>query len=303
MLIVTLIAANSDVPSLGLSQHHIDSAQQLLAGAGLRGSMSQWLEHGQAARIELQDARSVSFDAIRATLAPLSDILDIAVRTADAPLPKLVLSDMDSTMIAQECIDELADYAGMREAVTAITERAMQGELDFAASLKERVALLKGLPEHVIAECLAERIRPNPGARIVVQTLRQQGAQTVLVSGGFHHFADPIAAELGFHGVTANRLDVVKGHLTGTISGALVDAQMKAHVLARECGLLCITAQHSMALGDGANDIPMLQAAGLSIAYRAKPTASAAADIAIRHSDLTASLYALGLPRSKWAEI
>ncbi|MEM1131419.1 MAG: phosphoserine phosphatase SerB [Pseudomonadota bacterium] len=301
MLIVTLIAANADAPSPG-SVLDVGEACNLLESAGYSPAEPSWLEPDQVARITLTGVNFVNLRDVRKALEPLSDRIDFAIRPADAPLPELMLSDMDSTMIGQECIDELADFAGVRDEVTAITERAMQGELDFAASLKERVALLKGLPEHVIGECLAERISPNPGARTLVRTMRKMGADTVLVSGGFHHFADPIAAEIGFQGVVANRLDVEDGHLLGTVSGSIVDAAMKAHVLERECGLLKLEPEQTMALGDGANDIPMLKAAGFSAAYCAKPIAYEAADFAIRHNGLTAVLYALGIPRSEWQD-
>ncbi|WOE74303.1 phosphoserine phosphatase SerB [Alterisphingorhabdus coralli] len=301
MLIVTLIAANADTPSPG-SVLDVGEALSLLESAGYSAGEPSWLEPDQVARIGLTGVNSVNLRDVRKALEPLSDRIDFAIRPADAPIPKLMLSDMDSTMIGQECIDELADFAGVRDEVTAITERAMQGELDFAASLKERVALLKGLPEHVIAECLAERVSPNPGARTLVRTMRKLGADTVLVSGGFHHFADPIAAEIGFQGVVANRLDVEDGHLLGTVSGPMVDAAMKAHVLERERGLLNLATEQTMALGDGANDIPMLNAAGFSAAYCAKPIAYEVADFAIRHNGLTAALYALGIPRTKWQD-
>lgn len=280
-----------------------DSGLSLLADAGFAAGQWEWIEPEQVARLPLNGATHENIAAVRTALTPLTGHIDIAIRSVDAPMPRLMLSDMDSTMIGQECIDELADYAGMRDAVTTITERAMQGDLDFAASLKERVALLEGLPEHVIAECLAERVRPNPGARTLVQTLRKFGVETVLVSGGFHHFADPVAAEIGLQGVVANRLDVEHGHLLGTVSGPLVDAAMKAHVLERERETLKLAPETTMALGDGANDIPMLDAAGFSVAYRGKPVAADAADFAIRHNGLTAVLHALGMPRAQWAAI
>lgn len=300
MLIITLISANTSAQLPVLSDSDQDEARGLLDGAGYQAGAGEWLEPECAAMLTVSDADIGDIADIRQALAPLMERMDIAIRPKNRGLPKLMLSDMDSTMIGQECIDELADYAGVRCAVEAITERAMQGELDFAASLTERVALLEGLSEHVIAQCLAERVRPNPGARMVVQTLRKYDTQTVLVSGGFHHFADPIAAELGFQGVCANRLDVENGYLTGTIAGTIVDAAMKAHILERERSAMQIDAAATMAIGDGANDIPMLETAGFSAAYHAKPLASQAADFAIRHNDLTAVLYALGLPRSQW---
>lgn len=199
--------------------------------------------------------------------------------------PQLVVSDMDSTMIGQECIDELADYAGIKDQIATITERAMQGEIDFEAALRERVALLAGLEESAIDRCLEERIRPNPGARELIRTLKEQGARTVLVTGGFHHFADRVAEKLGFDRVVGNRLGVKDGKLTGELEGPVSDASTKARVLSDETAMLGAGAV-SLALGDGANDIPMMEAATYGIAYMAKPKAKAAADGRIESGSL-----------------
>ncbi len=238
-------------------------------------------------------------DDSAARLAPLEAQADIFVRPQGAPPPRLLVADMDSTMIACECIDELADFAGRRDEIAAITERAMRGELDFAAALKERVAALAGLAEHAIDQCLAERVRPNPGAATLVATLRAQGVRTVLVTGGFTRFAEPVAAMLGFDRVVANRLGVEGGRLTGTVEGPVVDAATKRAVLLAEAEGLGGPAV-AIAMGDGANDIPMLEAAGLGVAYRAKPRAAAAAHARIAHGDLATLLWGLGWPRSAW---
>jgi phosphoserine phosphatase len=206
---------------------------------------------------------------------------------------------MDSTMIGQECIDELADYAGLKPQIAAITERAMQGELDFEAALRERVALLAGLAESAIDACLADRIAPTPGAATLVATLAALGTRTVLVTGGFHHFADPVAARLGFHRVVGNRLAVEGGKLTGGLIGPITDSAVKAAVLREELAALSDGA-HSLATGDGANDIPMIEAATYGFAYRAKPKARAAANGRVDGADLTAVLRLLGIPRSQW---
>ena len=215
---------------------------------------------------------------------------------ADAPtkLPNLVVSDMDSTMIGQECIDELADYAGIKDQIAAITERAMQGEIDFEAALRERVKLLAGLDEGAISQCLEERIRPNPGARELIQSLKAQGARTVLVTGGFHHFADRVAEQIGFDRVVGNRLAVKDGKLTGELDGPVSDASTKARVLAEESAKLGEGAV-SLALGDGANDIPMIEAATYGIAYMAKSKAKAAADGRIESGNLANVLALLGM--------
>ncbi|MGY6551769.1 MAG: phosphoserine phosphatase SerB [Erythrobacter sp.] len=221
------------------------------------------------------------------------------VSAQEIAVPKVFVSDMDSTMIGQECIDELADYAGLKPQIAAITERAMQGELDFEAALRERVALLEGLAESAIADCLAQRIRATPGARILVQTLAAQGAACVLVTGGFHQFADPVAEMLGFHRVVGNRLAVADGKLTGGLVGAITDASVKAAVLAEEVAKARGSA-HSLATGDGANDIPMIAAATYGFAYRAKPAARAAANGRIDGADLADVLLLLGIAREKW---
>ena len=214
-------------------------------------------------------------------------------------LPNLFVSDMDSTMIGQECIDELADYAGLKDKVSVITERAMRGELDFEDALRERVALLAGLREDVIADCLGQRIRETAGARTLVQTLKAMGCRTVLVTGGFHHFADVIAERIGFDRTVGNRLEVTAGALTGRLVGAITDSTAKKRILAEERGRLGDHAV-TMAAGDGANDIPMLQSADYGIAYRAKPAARDSANGWVERGDLTALLKLLEVPERDW---
>jgi phosphoserine phosphatase len=175
----------------------------------------------------------------------------------------------------------------------------MQGELDFESALKERVLLLRDLGEEAITECLSTRISPMPGARTLVATLKAKGCRTVLVTGGFHQFADPVAEQLGFERVVANRLDVSQGKLTGGLVGPITDSSVKKAVLLEEMALLGENAT-SLATGDGANDIPMLEAATYGLAYRAKPKARAAADGWIDRGDLTAVLELLGIPREDW---
>ncbi|MFW2350665.1 phosphoserine phosphatase SerB [Qipengyuania sp.] len=226
---------------------------------------------------------------------------DLLIADHAIELPRLFVSDMDSTMIGQECIDELADFAGIKEQVAAITERAMLGELDFESALKERVGLLEGLEEEAIDRCLSERIRPVEGARTLVATLRSKGCRTVLVTGGFHHFADPVAESLGFERVVGNRLAVVGGKLTGGLAGPVSDASTKLATLVEERDSLGEGAR-VLATGDGANDIPMIEAADYGIAYRAKPKARAAAAGRIANRDLTAVLKLFGIPRSEWVE-
>ncbi|NMW31306.1 phosphoserine phosphatase SerB [Altererythrobacter sp. RZ02] len=269
-----------------------------LALAGIKAGRLGFLELGEkVAQISAEGADRVAFREIleRHFAAPVGMIADHEI-----DLPNLFISDMDSTMIEQECIDELADFAGLKEKVSAITERAMQGELDFEDALKERVSLLKGLPETAISECLEQRISPMPGARMLVQTLKSKGCQTVLVTGGFHHFADPVAEQLGFEHVVGNRLAVAGGKLTGEVEGPIVDSSTKLAVLREEQAKIsdCTV----LASGDGANDIPMLEAANYGIAYKAKPKARAAASGWIDEGSLTSVLELLGIPESDWVQ-
>jgi phosphoserine phosphatase len=203
-------------------------------------------------------------------------------------------------MIGQECIDELADYAGLKPQVAAITERAMRGELDFANALRERVTLLAGLQQSAIGQCLAERVRPSPGAATLVRTMRARGAMTLLVSGGFTAFAEPVGQMLGFDRVEANVLDAEDGLLTGTVSGRIVDSSFKAQALVEARASLGISPEAVLAVGDGANDGPMIEAAGLGVAYRAKPALAAIADARLDHHGLDALLWAQGIPRDAW---
>ena len=227
---------------------------------------------------------------------PLSD----AILSHDViRVPDVFVSDMDSTMIGQECIDELADFAGLKDQVADITERAMQGELDFESALRERVGLLKGLEEDAISRCLIQRIRLTKGARRLVATLKSRGCRTVLVTGGFHHFADDVAEQLGFERVVGNRLEVTDGKLTGGLAGAITDSSTKRAVLVEELAKRGDNAA-SMAAGDGANDIPMLEASTYGIAYRAKPKARAAANGWVDRGDLTSLLKLLEIPEKDW---
>jgi phosphoserine phosphatase len=205
----------------------------------------------------------------------------------------LLVADLESTIIENEMLEELADFLGLRAHVTEITRRAMNGEIDFVGALAERVALLRGLPESVLDEA-ATRIRIMPGARSLIATLRQNGVTTALVSGGFTVFAERVAVELGVDRVVANRLDIADGKLAGTVTPPIVTAATKHDTLLSFAAELGIGLEATMAVGDGANDLPMLQTAGLGIAFRAKPTVAAAARWRIDHADLTALLYAQG---------
>ncbi len=308
MLVATLIAANATSPSfeqgnkVQFDAALLNGVMTLLADKGIGVATHKWLDEGRAADIFINcNPDDISAKAsIKAVLEEFAEQFDIALQPSANREKSLFLSDMDSTMIGQECIDELADYAGVREEITAITESAMRGELDFAASLRARVAKLAGLEEAVIADCLEQRIAPNPGAKTLLATLKSKNVHCLLVSGGFHHFADTIAAQLGFDGVHANRLAVKDGQLSGELASDLFGAQSKADILAKVAAERNLSLAQSFAAGDGANDLPMLADAGLSIGYHAKPVVNQAVDFAIRHNDLSAILYALGIVRSDW---
>ena len=274
-----------------------------MGDAGCAPAEPTWLEVGTAADIAFFHDPEEALAEIRALIdAGELDGVDYVVQRVAHREKRLFVADMDSTMITVECIDELADYAGIKPQITEVTERAMRGELDFAEALTARVALLKGLDDGVIDVCRAERVVLTPGARTLVQTLRAHGVMTVLVSGGFTRFADPVAAEIGFDVAVANVLELEEGKLSGTVGQPIVDAERKRAELIAHAGKLDIDLSESVAIGDGANDIPMIMTAGLGIAYHAKQKARDAADAAINHGDLTAVLYMLGIPRREWVE-
>lgn len=225
---------------------------------------------------------------------------DIVVQRSGQRRRRLLVSDMDSTMITVECIDELADYAGCKAEVAAVTERAMRGELDFARSLTERVALLDGLPLTTLDECLRDRVRPMAGAATLLATVRSLGVRTLLVSGGFTRFADPIGERLGFDRARANRLEERDGRLTGRVLAPIFDADAKVTAMTAAQDDWAVEPEATLAVGDGANDLPMIRAAGLGLAYRAKPIVAVEADGALRTADLTGLLWVCGIPRRDW---
>jgi phosphoserine phosphatase len=291
MDIATLIAAN------GLTRADLDTARAALGGVGAFTGEPVWLDEGVAA--DLPFGR-IDRTAARAALEGLLPGVDVIVQPRAGRAKQLLVADMDSTMITIECIDELADYAGIKPQIAEVTERAMRGELDFEAALDARVALLRGLAASAIDRCHAERVRLMPGARALIQTMKANGARTVLVSGGFTVFADRVAEAIGFDRAVSNRLGVEADALTGTVARPIVGAETKREVLIAERDALCLSPEATLAVGDGANDIPMIQLAGLGVAYHAKPKTAAAAGARIDHNDLTALLYAQGYPRAAW---
>jgi phosphoserine phosphatase len=200
---------------------------------------------------------------------------------------KLLISDMDSTIIQQECIDELADFVGKKDYVAAITEKAMRGELDFPSALRERVALLKGLPEHTLQRCYDDRITLTPGAQDLIAAANAKGLTTVLISGGFTFFTARVAQAAGFKHHHGNELEIENGHLTGRVIEPILGKEAKLSCLHHYCHKLSISPAQVIAMGDGANDLPMLQAAGLSVAYYAKPAVAEACTLSITSGDLS----------------
>jgi phosphoserine phosphatase len=291
MFVATLVAVTS------LSQEDVAEAVGRLATAGCAPVDSKWLDEGKAADIFF-GADPVT---ARAALTDVGDRVDVIVQRAEGREKKLLIADMDSTMITIECIDELADYAGIKPQIAEITERAMRGELDFAGALHERVALLKGLPDAAIDQCREERVVIMGGATALVRTMKARGARTLLVSGGFTRFTGPVALEIGFDAAVANVLEIADGALLGTVALPIVDSTRKREELeaAIEGG---IDRALTLAVGDGANDIPMIEGAGLGVAYHAKPKTREAAAAEIVHGDLSVLLYAQGIPSADWVE-
>jgi phosphoserine phosphatase len=301
MTFVATLISNPAAPSLDAAA--IDRARGALPSA----QAPTWLDPGIAADIPFTgsqehkeaNGKHALADRVRAALAGAP--VDVLLQPTSARRKQLFLADMDSTMIRQECIDELADYVGVKPQVAAITERAMRGEIEFAPALRERVALLKGLPASVVDEVIAERIRLTPGARTLVATLRKNGVYTCLVTGGFTLFTQRIAAMIGFHENHANTLILdAGGRLTGEVAEPIFGRDAKLATLIRLTRRLGIAPDATLVAGDGANDIAMIQAAGLGVAYHAKPSIAKAAAARIDHGDLTALLYAQGYRREEF---
>jgi phosphoserine phosphatase len=294
--VATLVA---NPQQFALSDALIARAAQALPGF----ASTRWLDPEVAADLFFtgEDA-ALALARTQLSAALTGEKVDAIVQPAAGRRKKLLLADMDSTLIGQECIDELAARVGVGAHVAAITERAMRGEIAFEPALRERVALLAGLPETVIAEVLDSAITLTPGGRALVQTMRGHGAYTAIVSGGFTQFTIVVAARLGMHEHRANALIVENGHLTGRVGEPILGRDAKLATLrdlraARGLGL-----DETLAIGDGANDLAMLGEAGLGAAYRAKPAVAAAAHARIDHADLTALLYAQGFARGAFIE-
>lgn len=292
--VATLIAA----PGTHLADETVARARAALPEA----TDTQWLARGVAADIAFMppapaDLRPLT-EHLRAALGAVP--LDIAVQPLADRRKGLLVADMDSTMIGQECIDELADLVGLKAHVSAITERAMRGEIAFEPALRERVALLKGLPVSVVGEVIANRITLMPGARALIGTMRAHGAHTVLVSGGFSLFTQEIAEMIGFDENHANTLLVENDVLTGFVEEPILGREAKLDTLLEVARYLKLPLAKTIAVGDGANDLAMIGRAGLGVAYHAKPAVAAAAQVRIDHGDLTALLYLQGYRREEF---
>ena len=291
MTYVLTLIANPINPVLGQDVAARVAARLEAEGATLGTPV--WLNPGVAC-----DLAFSGIDPAHATLmadeALTGAAVDSAVQAAAGRRKKLLIADMDSTMIQVECIDELADFAGFKEKVARITEAAMRGELDFKQALRERVGLLKGMGQEILEQVYRERVTFMPGGRELIRSMNHNGALTVLVSGGFTFFTGRVSEVLGFQINRANNLEIEGGKLTGRVLDPIVDSETKLQSLKHFAAEAGIDLTETMAVGDGANDIPMIQAAGLGVAYHAKPKAAAAADVALRYADLTALLYLQG---------
>ncbi len=290
MFAVTLLT-NPESPSL--TPATVDALRNAWGGGD-----AQWLDPDIAAEFKIKQVPENRWSA----WGSLQEMgIDLIVQPAEGRRKKMLLADMDSTMIQQECIDELADEAGVGDRVKEITARAMNGELDFDGALTERVSLLKGLPASVIDQVLATRITFMPGGKELLATMKANGAYAALVSGGFTAFTAKVSAELGFDENRANTLHIADGQLSGTVGLPILGREAKVDALKDITARLGITQDDVIAVGDGANDLGMLGLAGSGVALHAKPSVAAQCDIRINHGDLSALLYVQGYTRSEFS--
>jgi phosphoserine phosphatase len=293
--VLSLIAPRSRAPLLASS---VDRARRALDATGANSGAADWLSPDEACDIPFEGAQKTALAKVRETLA--GEPIDVNVVANDLRRKKLLVADMDSTLIEQECLDELAAEIGMRAEVSAITERAMRGEIPFEPALRERVALLKGLSTNIVAGILSSRIAIMDGAALLVATMRASGAYTLLVSGGFTSFAEPIGRSIGFHEHRANVLLSEAGDFTGLLAEPILGREAKQEALLEFAARLGLDPAQTLAVGDGANDIGMIRTAGLGVAYRAKPALRAEADATIDHADLTGLLFLQGFRREEF---
>lgn len=295
---VATLIANPETPVL--DERLLADARAALPRAG----HPVWLDSGIAADLPFSPDRDADQRDLAARVrAALGDApVDVVVQPVAQRRKALFVADMDSTMIGQECIDELADLVGLKQHVSAITERAMRGEIAFEPALRERVALLKGLPESVVDQVIASRITLTPGAQTLVRTMKAHGAHTCLVSGGFSLFTRRVAAMIGFDEEHANTLLIEDGKMTGKVKEPILGREAKLSTLLDLTRRLGLEPQATLAVGDGANDLAMIARAGLGVAYHAKPAVAEAAGGRIDHGDLTALLFLQGYKRGEFAQ-
>jgi len=285
-------------PARGAAQGALAGLAQALAGAQARVKEPRPL--GPLAidvAVEAEGETAVR-EAAEGALAGRP--IDVCVQPWNGRRKRLLVADMDSTIINVECLDELADFAGLKPHIAAITERAMRGELEFETALRERVALLRGLPVSALQRTFDERVRLNPGARTLVRTMAAGGARCVLVSGGFSFFTGRVAAAAGFHAERANVLIEESGTLAGLVAEPILGREAKLQTLLQEAEALDLALSEILAVGDGANDLAMIEVAGLGVAYRAKPIVAAQANARVDHADLTALLHFQGYRDSEF---
>jgi phosphoserine phosphatase len=277
-----------------LTAAHVAAAAGSLDGAGA----PRWLAADQACDLPFGGPEPAAAEALaRAALGTAP--VDLLAQPTSGRRKRLLVADMDSTIITVECIDEMADMLGLKPRIAAITERAMRGEIDFPTALRERAGMLRGLAVADLEEVYRERVRLTPGARTLVQTMRAHGAYAALVSGGFRFFTSRVRAAAGFDEDRANELQVAEGALTGRVAEPILGAEAKLGTLQELSARLGLAPHATLAVGDGANDLPMVRAAGLGVAFRAKPVVAAAARARVDHNDLTAVLYMQGYSRSE----
>ncbi len=291
--VLTLVANPADISSFS---NTLLSVKSRLSEQNIPLLQETWLQDETAIDLYLDKKPDISL--LKAEL----ENCDYCLQHTHHRKKKLLLADMDSTIITVECIDELADFAGLKAEVSAITEQAMRGELDFNDAFKSRVAMLKGLKEEVLAQTFEERVTLTAGARTLIQTMKQNGAYSALVSGGFTYFTSRVRQLTGFDMDDANELLFEKGALTGEAVEPILNSQAKLDNLNRLKGELKLEREQIAAIGDGANDIPMIEAAGLGVAFHAKPAAQDAADASIRFGDLTTLLFYQGYNASEFAK-
>ena len=283
-----------------LDDSTVSTVRAALSALGADTQGPNWLSPGEAADLEFSSATLTAKAAEAAVREVLGDApMDVIAQYADRRQKKLLIADMDSTIVTGETLDELAEFAGLGDAIAAITRRAMQGELDFAEALRERVAMLKDLDESYLAKTM-DGVTLNPGAETLIATMRANGAVTALISGGFSYFTDRVRQQVGFDTSLGNRLDIQDGKLTGRAIPPIVDKDIKYEMLVDMAQQQSLGMADTMTIGDGANDVPMLAAAGTGVAYHAHPVARKAARARLDVADLSGALFVQGYHRDEF---